>query len=177
MTAAHRRPRSLAVLALTLLAVFASALVPEPALARPKAKTKGKAKATSARKPPAAAAPLSVAPMKFKVSTPNYTQHLEIIPQAPGSVAFTLMISGGCQRAVSGLASAAVGEALTGQDEFGVSYPVNEYRHQGKDGCFLSLRIDARQGKRATVGQADCEVACTPIEDLMFRTAKFAPHH
>ena len=82
------------------------------------------------------------------------------------------MISGGCQRAVSGLASAAGGEALTGQDEFGVSYPVNEYRYQGKDGCFLSLRIDARQGKRATVGQADCEVACPPVEDLMFRTAK-----
>jgi hypothetical protein len=114
--------------------------------------------------------------MKFKVSTPNYTQHLEIIPQAPGSVAFTLMISGGCQRAISGLASAAVGEALTGQDEFGVSYPVNEYRHQGKDGCFLSLRIDAGKGKRATVGQADCEVACSPIEDLMYRTPKFTPH-
>ena len=67
-----------------------------------------------------------------------------------------------------GLPAATLG--LNGQDEFAVSYPVNEYRYQGKDGCFLALRIDARQGKRATVAQADCDVACPPIEDLMFRT-------
>lgn len=175
MTAAHRRPRSLAVLALTLIAVVSAAVIPDEAFARKKARPRGKAK-VSARKP-AATAPLSVAPMKFKVTTPNYAQHLEIIPQAPGSVAFTLMISGGCQRAISGVASAAGGEALSGQDEFGASYAVTEYRHQGKDGCFLSLRIDARQGKRATVGQSDCESACSPIEDLMFRTAKFTTLH
>jgi hypothetical protein len=91
-------------------------------------------------------------------------------------VAFTLIIDGSCRRAVSGLASGAGAEALTGQDEFAVSYPVTEYRYQGKDGCFLSLRIDARQGRRATVGQSDCENLCAPIEDLMFRTNKPAGH-
>lgn len=172
--ARHRRPHLLAVLALTLItAMITGTLAPEAALA------KRKPKAKKGRKPAAAAAavrPLGIAPMKFKVSNPNITQHLEIIPQAPGSVAFTLMIDGGCHRAVSGLASAAGGEALTGQDEFAVSYPVTEYRFQGKDGCFLALRIDARQGKRATVAQADCDVACPPIEDLMFRTLKPAGH-
>jgi hypothetical protein len=169
----HRRPQSLAVLALAVFALLAAGLMPEAA-----AVARKKSRAKKARKPPAAAAvaPLNVAPMKFKVSNPNITQHLEIIPQAPGSVAFTLMIDGGCRRAVSGLASVVGGEGLTGQDEFAVSYPVTEYRYQGKDGCFLSLRIDAKLGKRATVAQSDCEVACAPTEDLMFRTTKPAGH-
>jgi hypothetical protein len=165
MTVRHRRPRALAVLGVVL--VLGTTLLAPDAEARRKAKPKKVHKTPAAD----ATAPLRVAPMRFKVSTPNITQQLEIIPHAAGSVAFTLMISGGCRRAVSGLASA-VGEALTGQDEMGAAYAVTEYNHQGKDGCFLSLRIDAKQGKRATVAQGDCESPCPPIEDLMFRTVK-----
>jgi hypothetical protein len=169
MTVRHRRQRALAVLGVVL--GMSTLLLDQDAEARKKARPKKGRKPAAA----AAAAPLRVGPMKFKVSNPNITQHLEIIPHAPG-VAFTLMIDGSCRRAVSGLANAAGSEGLTGQDEFGVSYPVNEFRYQGKDGCFLSLRIDARQGKRATVGETDCEVTCPPVEDLMFRTNKPAGH-
>jgi hypothetical protein len=168
MTAWHRRPQSLAVLAATLF--LGSTLLSPAAFARRKARPK------KARKPPAAAAAATAGPaggpLRFKVSNPNITQQLEVIPKPDNTVAFTLQITGGCQRTVTGLAAAAGGEALTGQDELGASYAISEYRYQGKDGCFLSLRIDAKQARRATVGQADCEVACPPVEDLMFRTLK-----
>ena len=158
------RPWLLAALAL----VLGGALFPDAAQAARRGR-----RAPAGKTAVAAPGRTAVAPaMRFKVSNPNITQQLEIAPRAEQFVNFKLEITGGCQRTVAGVGLQAGGEALTGQDESGASYPVTEYRYKGKDGCYLAFRIDTRDGRLATVAQSDCEVPCPPVEDLMFRARK-----
>jgi hypothetical protein len=124
---------------------------------------------------PAAAAPAAnktppATPMRFLLSTPKLTQELTVTPKGKRAITFTLKLSGACQRNVAGVAKLKGGDYESGEDENGVSYLANEFRHTAKNGCELIIWLKADDARRATLEEVDCKATCAPVEDLMFRT-------
>ena len=119
---------------------------------------------------PAAPAKPATAPMRFLVSTPKLTQELTVTPKGKRAISFNLKLSGSCQRTVTGVAQLKGGDYESADDENGVAYLANEYRHTAKNGCELIILLKAKQVNRATLEEVDCKATCAPVEDLMFRT-------
>ena len=118
----------------------------------------------------AAAKKTTAKPMRFLVSTPKLTQELTVTPKGKNAITFDLKLSGSCQRTVSGAAKLKGGDYESAEDENGVAYLANEFRHTAKNGCELIIWLKADDAKRATMLEVDCKSACAPVEDLMFRT-------
>jgi hypothetical protein len=117
----------------------------------------------------AASKKTTATPMRFLVSTPKLTQELTVTPKGKKAIAFDLKLSGSCQRTVSGVAKLKGGDYESAEDENGVAYLANEFRHTAKNGCELIIWLKADDAKRATMLEVDCKAACAPVEDLMFR--------
>ena len=108
-------------------------------------------------------------PMRFLVSTPKLTQELTVTPKGKRAITFNLKLAGACQRSVAGIATLKGGDYESAEDENGVAYLANEFRHTAKNGCELIIWLKADDSRRATLEEVDCKATCTPVEDLMFR--------
>jgi hypothetical protein len=118
----------------------------------------------------AAAAPLvKTGELRFALKTPTVRQELKLLRTSEKTASFDLTIDGECRRTVAGQARLRGGPPVIQKDEKGRSYPAEEFVYLSA-GCGLFLRIEAKQGRRATVAQVGaCPHTCGPWPDIMAR--------
>src|SRR6185436_6331059 len=103
----------------------------------------------------------SPALLQFGLQKDKAKQDLEVRMQGKKKIAFKLTVTEPCKRTVTGTAASKGGDAESDEGEDGVSYFVDEYVYKAKDGCYLAIRIDADDKRRARVVEADCKTTCS----------------
>ena len=112
--------------------------------------------------------------IKYVFKKDTFLQILKIAHLDKNRITFEVSLAGRCEFTYAGAAINEQGDQGTevDEDEDGNLYSIDEYIHEGKDGCFLKIRVDSDSEEKVRLVGLSCKRSCRINEDVVLHRDK-----